>query len=79
MSGYRINEEDIRRVIRYLKANKPENANREYAIQLLQIIQSSAVRISINAPGFVEELERVIAEAEQHAPQSSNEGDDFRG
>lgn len=33
---YKINEEDIQSVIRYLELHDPQNANRDYAIQLIE-------------------------------------------
>lgn len=43
---YRINEEDIQAIIRCLEIHDPENADRNYAIQLLEHIQSFGSEIS---------------------------------
>ncbi len=37
---YHINEEDIQAIIRYQKIHDPENADRDYAIQLIETMQS---------------------------------------
>ena len=42
MSGYEINEKDIETVIRYLKIHKSENTDREYAIQILELMHEIA-------------------------------------
>jgi hypothetical protein len=36
---YHINEKDIQAVIRYLQIHDPENADRDYAIQLIEAMQ----------------------------------------
>ncbi len=40
MNGYQINEEDLQKVVRRLEKEDPKNANREYAIQLLESMRS---------------------------------------
>ena len=42
MSGYEINEKDIATVIRYLEMHNPENTDREYAIQILELMHEIA-------------------------------------
>jgi hypothetical protein len=40
MNGsYEINEEDIKKVINYLKFHDPKNADREYAIEFIEAMQ----------------------------------------
>lgn len=45
MSDYVLNEEDIERVINWLKINDPKNADRDYAIQKLEIMMSTSADI----------------------------------
>ncbi len=45
MSDYVLNEEDIEKVINYLKIHDPKNADRDYAIQKLELMMSSASEI----------------------------------
>lgn len=71
MSGYRINEDDINRVIRYLKANRPGKATREYAIQILEIIHKAAKKLANLDPNLNEEIEKAIAELD------NDSGDDI--
>ena len=42
MSAYDITEQDIEKTIRYLTHHDPKNADRDYAIQLLQVMQNMA-------------------------------------
>lgn len=42
MSDYVLNEKDIETVLRYLRIHNPENADRDYAIQKLELMQSAA-------------------------------------
>ncbi len=46
MSDQEFNEKDIGVVIRYLEIHNPENADRDYAIQLLESMQGLAHDIS---------------------------------
>lgn len=52
MTGYKINEKDIQSVIRYLKIHDPENADREYAIQILELMHDIAKRMVKKDVGF---------------------------
>jgi threonine synthase len=45
MSDYEINDKDIETVLRYLKIHNPENADRDYAVQLLEAMQNTAHNI----------------------------------
>lgn len=38
-NGYEINEDDIQKVINYLKFRDPKNADREYAIEFIEAMQ----------------------------------------
>jgi len=40
--GYEISEEDIEKVIKYLKHTDPQNANREGAIRFLEGVQATS-------------------------------------
>ena len=44
--GYEINEKDIATVIRHLKIHDPANADREYAIQVLELMHEIAKRVA---------------------------------
>lgn len=35
-NGYEKSEEDIEKVLRYLKMHDPKNANRDYAIEMIE-------------------------------------------
>lgn len=60
MSGYIINDDDIARVVRYLKTRRPERANREYAIQLLEVLHNAAKRVASVDPELINELEDLL-------------------
>lgn len=65
MNGYRINEDDIARVIRYLETSRPEKASREHAIQLLEIVHGAAKSLAANDADIVREIERSLGESDQ--------------
>jgi hypothetical protein len=46
MSNYEFTEEDIQKVLNYLTIHSPENADRDYAVQLLQQMQDKAFDVA---------------------------------
>ena len=65
MSGYQINEEDIEAAISYLKIHKPEKANKECAVQLLEIMHNTVKKLVSTDIEFAEELEKALLKQEQ--------------
>lgn len=63
---YEFTEEDIQKVINYLSIHDPENADRDYAVQLLQHMQDKAFDVANS--GVLTEEE--IAEAIKNSPQN---------
>lgn len=63
---YEFTEEDIQKVINYLSIHDPENADRDYAVQLLQHMQDKAFDVANS--GVLTEVE--IAEAIKNNPQN---------
>jgi 5-formyltetrahydrofolate cyclo-ligase len=63
---YEFTEEDIQKVINYLSIHDPENADRVYAVQLLQHMQDKAFDVANS--GVLTEEE--IAEAIKNSPQN---------
>jgi hypothetical protein len=55
---YDISEEDVQKVITYLKFHDPENANREYAIEFIEAMQVKSNEIARTD----EELAKAIEE-----------------
>ena len=60
MSSYEINEEDIESVVKYLKIHDPENADRDYAIQLLEAMQQTAKELVDQDLTFAQLLEETL-------------------
>lgn len=56
MSGYKITEEDIQGMLKYLKAFHPENADREFAEEMLQYLKAASRRLALTNPDTLEEL-----------------------
>lgn len=56
MSGYEITEEDIQGVLRYLKVFHPENADREYAEEMLRYFKAASRRMALSDPDALDEL-----------------------
>jgi TRAP-type uncharacterized transport system substrate-binding protein len=65
MSDYEINEKDIETVLRYLKIHNPENADRDYAVQLLKAMQNTAHNIVQSGVFADEELLNAIKSVEE--------------
>ena len=55
---YHINEEDIAKIIKYLEFEDPDNANREYAIQLIESIQISSNEIARSDEALAEAIRK---------------------
>ncbi len=60
--GYEINEEDIATVIRHLKIHDPANADREYAIQVLELMHEIAKRVANAGLEFAELFLKALEE-----------------
>lgn len=56
MSGYEITEEDIQGMLRYLEAFHPENANREFAEEMLRYLKAASRRLALTDPDALDEL-----------------------
>lgn len=56
MSGYEITEEDIQGMLKYLKAFHSENANREFAEEMLRYLKAASRRLAFTDPDALEEL-----------------------
>ncbi|HVC36034.1 MAG TPA: hypothetical protein VNE40_01120 [Candidatus Dormibacteraeota bacterium] len=54
MSDYVLNEKDIAKVLNYLRIHDPKNADRDYAIQKLEGMMSTASEI-VRSSGLSDE------------------------
>ena len=73
MGAYKISEEDIEAVVRNLKIYDPENADREYAIQILEIMSRMAKKVVDKGPEFTELFLQALSEKKKEKQQE--EGD----
>ncbi len=66
MQGYRLNDEDTDAMVRWLKLNHPENANREYAESMLIAMKLAYREIGWSDPdaleGFYQEYIKKLAD-----------------
>ena len=76
MSGYRINEEDIQKALRQLQRDDPENANREYVIQLLESMHGFAKGAASTDSKTLEELDKALEEKEVDKEEEATPPDD---
>lgn len=56
MSDYEITEQDIESTIKYLQIFHPENANREFAIEMLEYLKASLHRLALSDPDALDNL-----------------------
>ena len=60
MTGYKISDEDVDGVVRYMKIFHPEKANSEYCRGLLEAFQAGLIsnlrQIALDNPDDIEEL-----------------------
>ena len=60
MSNYEFTEVDIQKVLNYLTIHSPENADRDYAVQLLEQMQDKAFNIVNSGVLTNEEIEQAL-------------------
>lgn len=60
MSNYEFTEEDVQKVLNYLTIHSPENADRDYAVQLLEQMQDKAFNIVNSGVLTDEEIEQAL-------------------
>ena len=60
MSDYEFTEDDIQKVLDYLKLHYPENADRDYAIQFLQQMQDNAFNFANSGVLTEEEIAEAL-------------------
>lgn len=58
MSDYVLNGADIAKVLNWLKIHDPENADRDYAIQKLEVMMSTASEVVRNSGLSDEQIEQ---------------------
>ncbi|HUD81832.1 MAG TPA: hypothetical protein VMR08_04405 [Patescibacteria group bacterium] len=56
MSGYEITEKDIDGMLNYLRAFHPENANREFAKEMLEYMKATYRRLASTDSEALDEL-----------------------
>lgn len=56
MSDYEITEQDIESTVKYLHIFHPENANREFANEMLEYLKASVHRLALSNPDALDEL-----------------------
>lgn len=60
MSDYVLNDEDIEKILNYLKIHDPKNADRDYAIQKLELMMSEASEIVRNSGLSDEQIHKAL-------------------
>lgn len=56
MSGYEINEKDIQGMLKYLEVFHPENANHEFAEEMLRYLKAASRRLAVSDPDTLDKL-----------------------
>jgi hypothetical protein len=74
MGDYVLNEKDIESTIKYLKIFDPKNADRDYAIQLLAVMQITAKDIVKDGNGEV--TQDLIEKARIELEKQRSKGND---
>lgn len=70
MANYEITEQDIEGMMKYLKVFHPENANREFAIEILHYLKATYHRLAMTDPDV---LDRLYEAFESHRTSSSKD------
>ncbi len=53
---YEINEKDIESMVNYLRVFHPENANRDFAIEMLKYLKAGYHRLALTDPDALDDL-----------------------
>ena len=56
MSDYEITEQDIESTVKYLRIFHPENANREFAVEMLEYLKAGYHRLAKTDPEALDQL-----------------------
>ena len=56
MSDYKITEQDIEGMLQYLRVFHPENANEDYAVEMLEYLKATFHRLALTDPDALDEL-----------------------
>ena len=65
MSGYEINEKDIQGMLKYLEVFHPENANHEFAEEMLRYLKAASRRLALSDPDALDEFYNSFIKAKQ--------------
>lgn len=65
MSGYKINEKDIQGMLKYLEAFHPENANYEFAEEMLRYLKAASRRLAASDPETLDKLYEEFQQSHQ--------------
>lgn len=60
---YEITEKDIESTVNYLRIFHPENANHEYAVEMLEYFKASYHRLALTNPDALDELYKAFAKS----------------
>lgn len=63
---YEFTEDDIQKVINYLTIHNPENADRDYAVQLLQQMQDNAFNVANSGVLTEEEIAEALKKSTEN-------------
>lgn len=74
MDAYKISEEDIAAIIRNLEIHDPQNADREYALQILEIMSKIAKRVVAKGPEFTDLFLQALSEKKKEEEDQRNDG-----
>ena len=56
MSDYEITEKDIESMVNYLRIFHPENANRDFAVEMLNYLKATSHRLAQSSSEMLETL-----------------------
>ena len=66
MSDYEITEQDIETTVKYLKIYHPENANQEFAREMLLYLKDAYRRISLTDPDELDTIYHLFAKTQNN-------------
>ncbi len=73
MSAYKVSEEDIKAIVHNLEIYDSQNADREYAIQALEVISRMAKRVVDKGPEFTRLFLQALSKKKKEKQQEKDE------
>ena len=64
---YQITDKDIEGMLHYLQVFHPENANQDYAVEMLEYLKAGYQRLALTDPNALDDLYEAFEKSKLHS------------